>query len=31
VEAGDGDAAADEMARHLRTLRPVYERVWLHG
>jgi DNA-binding FadR family transcriptional regulator len=31
VQAGDGDAAADEMARHLRTLRPVYERVWLHS
>ncbi len=30
VEAGDPDAAADEMARHLQTLRPVYERVWLH-
>ena len=30
VEAGDPGAAADEMARHLHALRPVYERVWLH-
>jgi DNA-binding FadR family transcriptional regulator len=30
VEAGDGGAAADLMADHLGTLRPVYERVWLH-
>jgi DNA-binding FadR family transcriptional regulator len=28
VEAGDEDAAAEEMERHLAYLRPFYERAW---
>lgn len=28
IEAGDEEAAADEMQRHLQSLRPTYERAW---
>jgi DNA-binding FadR family transcriptional regulator len=28
LEAGDSDAAADEMQRHLAFLRPMYEKAW---
>jgi DNA-binding FadR family transcriptional regulator len=29
IKAGDGDAAAEEMQRHLEALRPEYERAWV--
>ena len=28
MESGDADAAEDAMRRHLRSLRPGYERTW---
>jgi GntR family transcriptional repressor for pyruvate dehydrogenase complex len=31
IEAGDADAAAEEMRTHLEYLRPAYERAWRHA
>ncbi len=30
IEAGDGDAAARQMRRHLEMLRKTYVRLWTH-
>lgn len=31
LDAGDGDAAGDEMLAHLEYLRPFYEKAWRHA